>query len=163
MKSVLSLFLIWSIVYCQDRIKNDSIFYSDIPLKNPTTSILLSMAIPGGGQFYNESYVRSALYLSTVSYFVATALINQNRIDDIEENRVIFETEAERSNRIDTYYNKRNVAIWRSFGFYLLNILDAWAGAYLFGFNDIMDNETRNVSITHSETSELMFKFSYNF
>ena len=164
MKSVFFVFLMCSVICCQDRIINDSVFFSDTPLKDPTTSILLSMAIPGAGQFYNESYVRSTLYFSLVSYFAITAIINQNRIRDIKDGHVIFSSDAARSNQIDTYFNKRNIAIWRSFGFYLLNILDAWAGSYLFGFDDIMDSEkTSNLSLSPTAYNEIQLKFTYHF
>lgn len=116
---------------------------TDEPIKNPSYSVTLSLLYPGAGQIYNESYLRSAAYFTTFSYFLYNAYLKNKSIDDIRSGKQnhIFPSAESRSAAVNRAYDRRNVWLWRALGVYVLNVMDAYAGAYLFRFDDIMDSD----------------------
>ena len=98
------MFLI-SLLYCQNT-------YTDSTrLKSPALAWKMSL-IPGLGQCYNEKYIKSALFVSSISY------------------SYIKKTEFSSLNKIA----KRNTYSWWFFGLYLWGILDAYVDAHLTTF-----------------------------
>ena len=155
---------------------------TDEPIKKPARSILYSMALPGAGQYYNESYTKSALYFSLFSFFlyeshrynlehkelksyfnssVSVEMIPEEyrlTVDGLTTKNITL-LAKERKDSV----NKRNRAIWRMLGVYTLSVLDAWAGAYLFRFDDLMGTEKAKFNIDHDIENGVKVNFSYHF
>lgn len=113
----------------------DSVLSSDAPLKDPATAIWLSAALPGAGQVYNESYWKSAIILPAFSYFLIQAIQYDLDLTDLR-NAANPDPSA-----IEVARDNRSLNIWRTVGVYIINLLDAYIGAYLFGFDDLMTAE----------------------
>ncbi|MBK6910639.1 MAG: hypothetical protein IPH10_06845 [bacterium] len=94
------------------------------PLKSSTGAVLRSLAVPGWGQFYNESYWRSAAFFVSESVM----LINISRNSD-------WMMAAKKTDNFENeqfYRNSRNKLIWWFAAIKLLSIGDAYVGAHLF-------------------------------
>lgn len=96
---------------------------SDVPLKSPWGASLRSAILPGWGQFYNESYIKAIGYL-----VVNTYLFYKARTADIRY----------RDSRNTRYRDERSRYSWYFGVAYFLTMADAFAGAYLFRFDEAM-------------------------
>jgi hypothetical protein len=164
-KIVLQFVFILSILFSQKVSLPDSLI-SDDPIKNPNYSLTLSMLYPGLGQVHNETYLRAGLYFTTFSYFVYNALAKHQSISDIKSGKMnhVFPTAESRSEATDRAFDRRNVWIWRAFGLYLLNLMDAYSGAYLYRFDDIMDSDkTAELSFKQRDLTSLELNFTISF
>jgi len=95
--------------------------FSDRPLKSPWGAVLRSSIIPGWGQLYNEDYWKAAGYCITAGYLIYK----------IREADLVYQDERKPSNR-----NKRSKYAWYFGLAYLINMADAYAGAYLYKFDE---------------------------
>lgn len=96
---------------------------SDKPLKSPWGAVIRSAVIPGWGQFYNESYFKTVGYMAVDGF-----LFYKIREYDIKYRH----TDKTR------YRDKRSKYSWYFGVAYLLTMADAYAGAYLYKFDDAM-------------------------
>jgi len=96
---------------------------SDEPVKSPWGASLRSAVLPGWGQFYNESYFKAVGYLAVDGY-----LFYKIREADIRY----------RDRRNTKYRDDRSRYSWYFGVAYFLTIADAFAGAYLFRFDEAM-------------------------
>ena len=91
-------------------------------IKNPNVAWKLSL-IPGMGQFYNEKYVKSGVFIlvGSYAYFKRSDFTSSGEI------------------------GKRNTYSWWLFGLYVWGILDAYVDAQLSTFpteiNDKLENK----------------------
>lgn len=53
--------------------------------KNPTRAMVYSALIPGGGQFYNESYYKSAGFFGVEALLVGAALYHDGKADSYKD------------------------------------------------------------------------------
>ncbi len=53
--------------------------------KNPTRAMVYSALIPGGGQFYNESYYKSAGFFSVEALLAGAALYHDSKADNYKD------------------------------------------------------------------------------
>ncbi len=95
--------------------------FSDKPLKSPWGAALRSAVLPGWGQCYTESYWKAAGYFLTAGYFVY----------QIREADLVYQKTRTSSNR-----NTRSKFAWYFGLAYFINIADAYAGAYLYKFDE---------------------------
>ncbi len=72
----------------------------DFERKSPLSSALLSAAIPGAGQFYNNDYLKAALFLAVEVGAVAAAIIYNQKGDDKTEE---FENYANENWSVERY------------------------------------------------------------
>ena len=107
-----------------------------MPTKSPQKAVLLSMAFPGGGQFYTCQYVKGAAVLIAEGTLIALTL---NDFFDMRE----FDRKYRETG--DTSYKLRSEErfdrILRE-GFILMGVwgfsmLDAFISAQLFGFEEM--------------------------
>lgn len=96
---------------------------SDEPLKSPWGASLRSAILPGWGQFYNESYFKAVGYFAVNGY-----LFYKAREADIRY----------RDSRDTKYRDDRSRYSWYFGVAYFLTMADAFAGAYLFQFDEAM-------------------------
>ncbi|MBC8143980.1 MAG: hypothetical protein H7X80_00255, partial [bacterium] len=108
--------------------------------KSPTVAVLLSI-VPGGGQIYNEQYIKSLLFIGAGSFFAVQAVrfhtsfvtkadqIDALPVDDSTTNRSFLKTERE------FYRDNRDLNVAYFIGVQLLSMIDAYVGAHLFDFD----------------------------
>jgi len=107
--------------------------------KSPTTAVLLSLLLPGAGQFYNESYWKVPLFLSGTG--VLTYLIIDNNIkynDEQKKYDLMDDNDANRSRQKivkEFYRDQRDQDAFYLLGVYILATVDAYVGAHLYDFN----------------------------
>jgi hypothetical protein len=191
MKKLVCLFFLSLTLFSQGFIAHDSLL-TDKPLKDPSKAIYLSLALPGAGQVYNESYWKTALVLPTFAYFLFTAIDEDDKMwaarsqiatvkndlaplsalenpSDAQSAEIAsLNTELDKlRSRSRSAKENRSVAIWRTGLVYLINVLDAYIGAYLFGFDELIaepKGEAQSFQFnTVAEPKALSFQFQYNF
>ncbi len=96
---------------------------SDKPLKSPWGAALRSAMLPGWGQTYTESYWKAAGYFAVNGF-----LLYKARIAD---------RDYRATGNVD-YREQRSTYSWYLGLAYLLSMADAYAGAYLYKFDEAM-------------------------
>lgn len=121
--------------------------------KSPSVAMSLSV-IPGLGQVYNEDYWKAPILLGSAGTFLGIALyynnlfhetqllIDQNNENSSYTNQLKLRREFYRDNR-DQFY------LYLS-AIYVITILDAYTGAYLYNF-DINDDTSLNFGVTNNK------------
>lgn len=119
--------------------------------KSPTGAILRSLALPGWGQYYVESYWKVPLFLGaagTCAYFI---IDNNNSYNDKQKqiDRAILNNPNDPNLQLyklqrETYRDNRDQAAFFLAGVYILSAVDAYVGAHLFDF-DVSDNISMNI------------------
>ena len=95
--------------------------FSDQPLKSPWGAVARSAMLPGWGQCYNESYIKSIIAFGSFYYFA-------NRIH-------VYNLEYQKTG--DTSFrDKRVTNSWYLGLTYFLVMVDAYVDAYLFKFDE---------------------------
>ncbi|KAA3617177.1 MAG: hypothetical protein D8M58_03700 [Calditrichaeota bacterium] len=98
--------------------------FNDKPLKSPWGATLRSAMLPGWGQFYNESYVKSAVYAGLVSYVGYQVYWNTKKYDETG---------------LEEYEDDRSRYSWYLGLTYLLMLTDAHVDAHLFEFDKAVE------------------------
>ncbi len=111
-----------------------------IPSKSPGLAMLLSAVLPGAGQVYNESYWKVPVVTGLGIYFVAEFLDNNRRTEDYRakyaESLVAAPGRAPGYLTLREFYkNQRDAFAWYFVILYVLNIVDAYVDASLYGFD----------------------------
>ncbi len=88
--------------------------------KNPKLAITFSALCPGGGQIYNEQWIKAGIIMGIDGLWIYKALQYQD---------LYLENPDKEYNE-----NSRNKYIWYSAGGYLFGIIDAYVDAHLSGF-----------------------------
>lgn len=97
------------------------------PQKSTTGAVLRSLAVPGWGQLYNQSYVKAAAFAA----LEGTLIINASHEHDL---MMRFKTGGNFFK--EKYYrNRRNRLLWWLAGSALLSMGDAYVDAQLFGLD----------------------------
>ena len=99
------LSLLFSFIISQDTM------IDSISVKNPSIAWKMSL-LPGMGQIYNEKYIKSTLFLSSISY----AYLKKSEYS------------------LESKVARRNTYSWWIFGLYVWGILDAYVDAHLSTF-----------------------------
>jgi hypothetical protein len=95
----------------------------DKPLKSPWGATLRSAILPGWGQIYNENYWKALLYLGVDSYLVYK----------------IYEADQDyKESGIGKFKDRRSRYSWYFGLAYLVTMMDAHVGAYLYKFDEAM-------------------------
>jgi hypothetical protein len=98
---------------------------------------LLSAALPGAGQIYNHSYVKSAVFLASEATFIGLAFYHTNRIDyyyDKANNSAVSDYNSNYS-KYELNYNRRQSDYWWIGATTFLSIIDAYVDADLYNFD----------------------------
>ena len=111
-------------------IRNDSVF---VPTKSPWTAVLLSAAVPGAGQIYNESYWKAPLIWAISGWLVYNWI--QNNKNYKETSNLYLQTNEKSYQEYRTFYRDQRDMFTIYLGLtYLLNLVDAYVDAQLFDF-----------------------------
>ena len=95
----------------------------DRPLKSPWGAALRSAALPGWGQIYVETYWKAAGYFLLDAYLGYQIAVNDRKYRDTREVK---------------YREERSRFSWYFGLAYLITVADAYAGAYLYKFDQAM-------------------------
>lgn len=112
------------------------------PKKRVGTAMLLSAFIPGGGQFYNESYAKGGLVAAAEIALASFTVREQLLMNSVDET---FSGAARDSVRT-IHRNRRNVYAFFTGVVIALAVSDAYVDAHMFGFR-----EAQRLSLEPSE------------
>ena len=98
--------------------------FNDQPLKSPWGAVSRSAMLPGWGQCYNESYIKSVIGFGTFFYFVSK-IYN-------------YEKQYRNTGNVE-YRDKRVTNSWYLGLTYLIILTDAYVDAYLYRFDDTIN------------------------
>lgn len=98
-------------------------------IKNPRQAFLFSL-IPGGGQFYNQKYIKGSLVMGLETLALYSWLENSKIYKNYDS--------EEYSLRQNRYLEKRNKYAWWVIFLYFYSMIDAMVDAHLSPFDDIM-------------------------
>lgn len=132
--------------------------------KSPSGAILRSLALPGWGQYYVESYWKVPVFLGaagTCVYFIVdnnnSFKNKQSQIDKaITINPGDPYIELYKRQR-ELYRDNRDQAAFFLAGVYILSALDAYVGAHLFDF-DVSDKLSMNLSPNRNNYLNINFQ-----
>ncbi len=142
-----------------DSVKADSIFTVEKKKvaekqfrmkKSPTLAVLLSAALPGAGQFYNESYWKIPIIGGLVGYFGYEYFRNNNLYKDYRDRYVQSQTAVnpagDQNLKIlrEFYRDQRDDFVWYFLIVYVVNMVDAYVDAHLFDF-DVKEDKLMNM------------------
>lgn len=142
--------------------KIDSISNS-ILVKSPTGAVLRSLALPGWGQYYVESYWKAPLFLAGWGTLVFFIIDNHIKYVDAADEY----TNYTGTNEFDKNFLFRKREYFRDYrdlnalyllGVYIISAVDAYVGANMFDFN-VDDNIALNYTI--NKNGNFAIKFSY--
>jgi len=143
-----------------DTVKADSIFTIEKKKvtekkfrmkKSPTVAVLLSAALPGAGQFYNESYWKIPIVGGLVGYFGYEYFRNNNLYKDYRDRYVESQTGVNPSGDPNLkilrefYRDQRDDFVWYFLIVYVINMVDAYVDAHLFDF-DVKEDKLMNMN-----------------
>lgn len=98
-------------------------------IKNPQQAFLFSL-VPGGGQFYNQKYIKGSLVMGLETLALYSWLENSKIYKNYDS--------EEYSLRKNRYLEKRNKYAWWVIFLYFYSMIDAMVDAHLSPFDDIM-------------------------
>ena len=143
-----------------DTVKADSIFTVEKKKmtdkqfrmkKSPTVAVLLSAALPGAGQFYNESYWKIPIIGGLVGYFGYEYFRNNNLYKDYRDRYVESQTGVNPAGDPNLkilrefYRDQRDDFVWYFLIVYVVNMVDAYVDAHLFDF-DVKEDKLMNMN-----------------
>jgi hypothetical protein len=109
--------------------------FSDIPAKSPWGAVARSAILPGWGQCYNESYVKSVIAFAACFYFGSQ----------------IYNNEQKYKNTGDIQYRDERITNSWYFGLaYFLVMVDAYIDAYLYKFDEAVRLSYYYLPLDHS-------------
>ena len=97
--------------------------FSDRPLKSPWGAVARSAMLPGWGQCYNESYIKSVLAFGSAFYIAS---------------RIRHYDKAYKRSQNQEDKDRRVANSWYLGFAYLIILVDAYVDAYLYRFEDIV-------------------------
>jgi len=98
--------------------------FSDQPLKSPWGAVARSAMLPGWGQCYNESYIKSVIAFGAFFYFVSRMYYNEKQYRD--------------TGNVE-FRDKRITNSWYLGLTYLIILVDAYVDAHLYRFDDTIN------------------------
>ncbi len=103
-------------------------------LASPTKAFLLSLCVPGGGQFYNGKYIKGVFFAVGEAGLIYGWSWANRRAEQAREE--MDET------RYNSSIRSRNDFIWGLIGLVFISALDAYVDAHLRNFDVIFEEET---------------------
>ncbi|MBL7997995.1 MAG: hypothetical protein JNL32_05095 [Candidatus Kapabacteria bacterium] len=111
--------------------------------KSPTGAVLRSLALPGWGQFYNESYFKAGMFAAAAVSIGSIIVWNHSRFVSATSRYDALTTDDPLRDRTfrekEFYRDQRDVAGLWMLGIYALSCVDAYVGAHLYNF-DVSDS-----------------------
>jgi hypothetical protein len=118
-----NLFIIFGIVFFSVNLMNGQTV-DTLKNKSPAEAAKYALIFPGGGQFYNERYLKGGILIGLEIYSLLK--FNEYRIDVKYQN-------------VTSAISKRNKCIWWAFFIYFYGFMDAIVEAHLIPHGSVMD------------------------
>jgi len=103
--------------------------------KKPLKAAALSFFIPGGGQFYNESYLKSGIILTVEGTLLGITIYHHLKSENYY-NKYKKTMSVDYYQRYLNYYYKRQNDLWWVGTVILLSTIDAFVDAHLSDFQE---------------------------
>jgi hypothetical protein len=119
-------------------ITTDTLQSAAAPHKSTWMAMGLSAVVPGAGQVYNESYWKAPLVFGLGVYFIAEVFRYNRYADDYRQLYLASLSTTpvtQYQTKRDQYKDLRDANIWYFVIVYVLNIVDAYVDASLYGFD----------------------------
>ena len=118
----------------------DTLTKVDHKTKSPGLAMLFSAVVPGGGQFYNESYWKVPVVLGFGVYFASQWLHNNRLYKDYRDKytQSLLENPSGDGRMLqlrEFYKDQRDTFTWYFAILYFVNIADAYVDASLYEFD----------------------------
>lgn len=130
--------------WCEDAAKKK------IPMKAAALSL-----IPGGGQLYNESYLKSGIVIGLEAGLVGLAIYHNGKYQDAKKKYDISESTLDYSDYVYYYEQRQSDYFWIGTVVFL-SIIDAYVDAHLYDF----ESKKKKVDLKFEKNALLI---SYNF
>jgi hypothetical protein len=131
----------------QEQLLKDTIKTTPyIMSKSPVGAILRSLALPGWGQVYVESYWKAPIFFAGAATLVYLIIWNNKKYND--EVKTIASLDSTKLGQLEyqvqlyndkgwreVYRDNRDMSAFYLLGVYALAAIDAYVGAHLFDFN----------------------------
>ncbi len=118
--------------------------------KNGYKALLLSAVIPGGGQFYNKSYLKGFVFAGLFVHHLEKAYENNKELQKIDKD--------EQENLYEHFYEKRQSYIGWVVGLTLFSMMDAFVDARLYNYY-LMKKKIRLEFLPEKQTVSLSYDF----
>jgi hypothetical protein len=142
---LISFIFIANIAFCMSQDEIDSVEVESPEkkpefqmTKSPTGAIYRSLAIPGWGQWYVESYWKAPIFLAGALGLYGSIIYNQIEfsnyaeiLDGMEKDNPEYEITLLRR---EYFRDNRDMSGFYLIGVYVLAAVDAYVGAHLFDF-----------------------------
>jgi hypothetical protein len=104
-----------------------------LDLRSPRTAMLLSLLVPGGGQFYNESYWKGGIIAATEIAFASLAVREHMLMTNISG---MLPSDSASDNLVASYRDRRNAYVFLAGVAIIYSISDAYVDAHMFHFRE---------------------------
>ncbi len=102
--------------------------------KSPMLALGLSAALPGAGQIYTKNYWKVPIIWGVGGYWIYEWIHLNNNYKEFRQK--YSESSTEQNLRLrDFYRDERDKFAWFLGALYIINLVDAYAGAHLYDFD----------------------------
>lgn len=117
----------------------------------------LSALLPGAGQIYTENYWKTPLIWGVCGYWIYEWIQLNNKYKDFRSR--YQQNQSDQYLRLrDFYRDERDKFAWFLGALYVLNLVDAYAGAHLYDF-DVSPELTLDGRIEPKVTASIRIRF----
>ena len=150
-----TLILIFLLLFGMGILSAEDAIEKEPAKKIPLKACALSIFIPAGGQFYNESYWKASGVLALEGSLIGLAIYHhlkaEDHYDKFEVSGSVFHY-----NEYVRFYNKRQSDFWWLGTVIFLSTIDAYVDAHLFNFEE-------NKNRIHLKFKDNMLSLQYKF
>jgi hypothetical protein len=125
--------------------------------KSPMLALGLSALLPGAGQIYTENYWKVPIIWGVSGYWIYEWIQMNSDYRDFR-NLYLQDPTSQYLRLRDYYRDERDRFAWFLAGLYILNLVDAYAGAHLYDF-DVSPDVTYNGKILPRVTVSIKIPF----
>ena len=105
------------------------------PERNATKAMLYSLLIPGGGQFYNKKYIKSAIEFTAETLLIGFTLHYHIKMNNAYEKYEQTQNQED-YNKYSNLYEKRQSMFWWLSALKFLSVIDSFVDAKLYNFDE---------------------------
>jgi len=127
------------------------------PTKSPLLAMGYSAILPGAGQIYDENYWKPPIIWTVGGYWLYEWIDLNKKYKDFRARNLKYPNQQYVRLR-DYYHDERDKYAWFLGALYVLNIVDAYAGAHLYDF-DVSPELTSDGRIVPKMTASVRIPF----
>ena len=103
--------------------------------KKPLKAAVLSCFVPGGGQFYNEKYLKSGFVFAVEGSFIGLAAYHHLEAERYYDRYEVSLSETDYNEYVKYYEKRQSDSFWIGTVIFL-SAIDAYIDAHLFDFEE---------------------------